>query len=91
MQVKVSKTINPEHNINLEWLENSIPAQDEKSMEIIWSPQLDVACKETLQFTDNRNFRKDVMLILKSKSVKQVKVNTYTKHKRNISLCCTQH
>lgn len=76
MQVTVSNTIDPEHNIKLEWLQNSIPAQSEIPMEIVWSPQIDVACKETLQLTDNRNFRKNVMLILKSKPLKQAKVNT---------------
>ncbi|KAM7347117.1 microtubule assembly factor abnormal spindle [Cochliomyia hominivorax] len=73
IEVTVSKTINPQHNVNLEWLENSVPAQSEISMEMVWSPQMDVACKETLQFIDNRNFRKDVMVILKSKPIKQVK------------------
>ncbi|KNC27446.1 Protein abnormal spindle [Lucilia cuprina] len=73
IEVSVSKSINPEHNISLEWLENSVPAQSEITLEMVWSPQMDVACKETLQFIDNRNFRKDVMVILKSKPIKQVK------------------
>lgn len=76
LKVTVSKTINPEHNINLEWLENTVPAHSEITMEMVWSPQMDVACKETLQFIDNRNFRKDVMVILKSKTIKQVKVSS---------------
>ncbi|XP_065364471.1 protein abnormal spindle [Calliphora vicina] len=73
IEVSVSKSINPEHNVNLEWLENSVPAQSEITLEMVWSPQMDVACKETLQLIDNRNFRKDVMVILKSKPIKQVK------------------
>lgn len=74
----ISKSINPDHNISLEWLEKSLPAQSEITMEMVWSPQMDIACKETLQFIDNRNFRKDVMVILKSKPIKQLKVTKQT-------------
>ncbi|XP_073828241.1 microtubule assembly factor abnormal spindle [Musca autumnalis] len=66
IEVTVCKPINPEHNITLEWTENSVPAQSEITMEMVWSPQVDVSCKETLQLIDDRNFRKDVMVILKS-------------------------
>ncbi|XP_016999062.2 protein abnormal spindle [Drosophila takahashii] len=68
IEVKVMKAIREEHNLSLEWLEHIVPARDEVSMELVWSPQLEVACKETLQLIDNRNFRKEVMIILKSKS-----------------------
>ncbi|XP_030559748.1 protein abnormal spindle [Drosophila novamexicana] len=68
IKVKVSKAIKEEHNLSLEWIENTVPARDEVSMELVWTPQLEVACKETLQLLDNRNFRKDVMIILKSKN-----------------------
>jgi len=44
-------------------------------MELVWNPQIEVACKETLQLIDNRNFRKEVMIILKSKSNQPVKVS----------------
>ncbi|XP_061402805.1 protein abnormal spindle [Musca vetustissima] len=66
IEVSVNKPINPEHNVTLEWTENSVPAQSEIIMEMVWSPQTDVSCKETLQLIDDRNFRKDVMVILKS-------------------------
>ncbi|KAH8367291.1 hypothetical protein KR200_000891, partial [Drosophila serrata] len=48
-------------------------ARDEVVMELVWSPQLEVACKETLHLIDNRNFRKEVMIILKSRSNQPVK------------------
>uniref|UniRef100_A0A1I8MRZ1 Calponin-homology (CH) domain-containing protein n=1 Tax=Musca domestica TaxID=7370 RepID=A0A1I8MRZ1_MUSDO len=76
IEVSVCKPLNPEHNITLEWTENSVPAQSEISMDMVWSPQVDVSCKETLQLIDDRNFRKDVMIILKSipnKSAKNVR------------------
>ncbi|EDV93118.1 protein abnormal spindle [Drosophila grimshawi] len=67
IEVKVTKAIREEHNLSLEWMEKTVPAFDEVSMELVWNPQLEIACKETLQLVDNRNFRKDVMIILKSK------------------------
>ncbi|XP_075154837.1 microtubule assembly factor abnormal spindle [Haematobia irritans] len=73
IEVSVCKPINPDHNITLEWTENSVPAQNEITMELIWSPLVDVSCKETLQLIDDRNFRKDVMIILKSLPNKPVK------------------
>jgi len=69
------KAIREEHNLSLEWLEHTVPAMDEVSMELVWNPQIEVACKETLQLIDNRNFRKEVMIILKSKSNQPVKVS----------------
>lgn len=69
------KAIREEHNLSLEWMEHTVPARDEVSMELVWSPVLEVACKETLQLIDNRNFRKEVMIILKSKSNQPVKVS----------------
>ncbi|EDX14269.1 GD21126 [Drosophila simulans] len=73
IEVKVMKAIREEHNLSLEWMEHTVPARDEVSMELVWSPVLEVACKETLQLVDNRNFRKEVMIILKSKSNQPVK------------------
>ncbi|KAH8397669.1 hypothetical protein KR215_004538, partial [Drosophila sulfurigaster] len=69
IEVRVTKPIKEDHNLSLEWMERSVPARDEVVMELVWNPQIDVACKETLQLLDNRNFRKDVMIILKSRSM----------------------
>ncbi|XP_060650031.1 LOW QUALITY PROTEIN: protein abnormal spindle [Drosophila nasuta] len=69
IEVRVTRPIKEDHNLSLEWMERSVPARDEVVMELVWNPQIDVACKETLQLLDNRNFRKDVMIILKSKSM----------------------
>ncbi|EDW84245.1 uncharacterized protein Dwil_GK14035 [Drosophila willistoni] len=66
IEVKVSKAIKEEHNVTMEWLEHTVPALEEVSMELVWSPQVETACKETIQLLDNRNFRKDIMVILKS-------------------------
>lgn len=45
-------------------------------MELVWIPQMEIACKETLQLIDNRNFRKDVMVILKSRSLQPARVRS---------------
>lgn len=45
-------------------------------MELVWIPQMEIACKETLQLIDNRNFRKDVMIILKSRSLQPARVSS---------------
>ncbi|XP_037940963.1 protein abnormal spindle [Teleopsis dalmanni] len=68
IEVKVTKMVNPAHGISIDWNENVVPAQSELIMEMIWNPTLEVACTETLQLTDNRNFRKDIMIILKTKT-----------------------
>ncbi|KAH8271407.1 hypothetical protein KR018_009100, partial [Drosophila ironensis] len=73
IEVKVSKGVHAEHNLSLEWTERSVGALEEVSMELVWSPLMEVACKVTLQLIDNRNFRKDVMIILKSKNNQPVK------------------
>ncbi|XP_017020547.1 protein abnormal spindle [Drosophila kikkawai] len=73
IEVKVTNAIPEEHNLSLEWRSHKVPARDEVVMELVWSPQLEVACKETLQLIDNRNFRKEVMIILKSRSNQPVK------------------
>uniref|UniRef100_A0A1A9V0G2 Calponin-homology (CH) domain-containing protein n=1 Tax=Glossina austeni TaxID=7395 RepID=A0A1A9V0G2_GLOAU len=73
IKVIVSKSVKPGLNISLEWLENTVPAQNEITMELTWKPQMDISSRETLQFTDNRNFRKDVSIILKSKASKPIK------------------
>ncbi|KAH8294193.1 hypothetical protein KR054_009304, partial [Drosophila jambulina] len=73
IEVKVTNAIPEEHNLSLEWRAHTVPARDEVVMELVWSPQLEVACKETLQLIDNRNFRKEVMIILKSRSNQPVK------------------
>lgn len=59
-------------------MEHTVPARDEVNMELVWNPQIDVACKETLQLLDNRNFRKEVMIILKSKSIQPARVSLHT-------------
>uniref|UniRef100_A0A1A9W4G5 Abnormal spindle-like microcephaly-associated protein ASH domain-containing protein n=1 Tax=Glossina brevipalpis TaxID=37001 RepID=A0A1A9W4G5_9MUSC len=88
IEVTVTKSIDSGLNMSLEWLENIVPARNEITMELIWNPVMDICCRETLQFTDNRNFRKDVFIILKSKSVKLTKsVYKYP----NISAAFTSH
>ncbi|XP_037952981.1 protein abnormal spindle-like [Teleopsis dalmanni] len=67
IHVKVTKPIKPQHCISLNWHENVVPAQSEVKMEMVWSPQKEIACTQILQLTDNRNFRKDIMVIMKTR------------------------
>lgn len=50
----------------MEWTSNEISPRSFLSMEIVWNPVVVWSTRETLQFTDNRNFKKDVTIILKS-------------------------
>lgn len=58
--------IKPEANVQLEWTSKEIAANAEVSMEIVWSPLMAWSSREILQLTDNRNFKVDVAVILKS-------------------------
>lgn len=53
-------------NVQLEWTSNEIPARTFLSMDIVWNPTVVWSTREIIQFTDNRNFKKDVAVILKS-------------------------
>ncbi|XP_055848549.1 protein abnormal spindle [Episyrphus balteatus] len=75
IEVHVTKFIRAEHNVTIDWTSNVVPAEEQIEMEMIWSPSIEIACKETLQLTDNRNFRKDIMVILKSISNKPISKN----------------
>lgn len=50
----------------MEWTSNEIAPNSYASLEIVWSPKCEWATREVLQFTDNRNFKKDVAVVLKS-------------------------
>lgn len=65
-QVLITKIIRPEANVVFEWTTKEIPARGYVSLELVWSPQVEWATRETIQFTDNRNFKKDVAVILRS-------------------------
>lgn len=75
IQVLVTKTINSLANAQLEWTSNEIPARSFISMEIIWNPVVVWSTREILQLTDNRNFKKDVAIVLKSIDKTQSKTN----------------
>lgn len=53
-------------NATIGWTSNEIPAQSHVTLEIEWSPKAVWSTREVIQFTDNRNFKKDVPVILKS-------------------------
>ncbi|XP_059610908.1 protein abnormal spindle [Phlebotomus argentipes] len=65
-RILVTKTCKPEFCIALEWTDAVIESAGKKTLEITWSPPKAVACREVIQFTDSRGFRKDVAVVLKS-------------------------
>lgn len=52
--------------MQLEWISNEIPANSFITLVIVWNPIIVLSKREILQITDNRNFKKDVAVILKS-------------------------
>lgn len=73
--MQVSKTINAAANATLEWTSNEIPARSFIAMEIVWNPLFVWSTREIIQFCDNRNFKKDVSIIMKSTDKTQNKKN----------------
>lgn len=66
LQVLITKIIKPEANVAFEWTSNEIGPRSYVSLELVWSPQVEWATREVVQFTDNRNFKKDVAVVLKA-------------------------
>lgn len=73
--MQVTKTINVAANATLEWTSNEIPAGSFIAMEIVWNPLFVWSTREIIQFCDNRNFKKDVSVIMKSIDKTQNKKN----------------
>ncbi|CAD6994511.1 unnamed protein product [Ceratitis capitata] len=73
IEVRVIRQISAEYNVTINWTENIVPRSKTIEMEMVWSPLEEVSSKETLQLLDNRNFRKDVMVILKTRITNPVK------------------
>ncbi|XP_054747407.1 protein abnormal spindle [Anastrepha obliqua] len=73
IEVRVIKPIRAEYNISISWTEMVVPRSKSAEMEMVWNPLEEVICKEILQLLDNRNFRKDVMVIMKTRVNNPVK------------------
>lgn len=65
-QILLTKSIKPEANVSFQWTSNEIPPKNFIEMEIVWNPMIAWSSREIIQFTDNRNFTKDVVVVLKS-------------------------
>ncbi|XP_055315323.1 protein abnormal spindle [Sitodiplosis mosellana] len=83
LKVLVTRTVNPIANAQLEWTSNEIPGRGHISMDIVWNPTVVWSTREIIQFTDNRNFKKDVAVILKSIDKKQ---NSKTTLKKSLGI-----
>ncbi|XP_055381188.1 protein abnormal spindle [Condylostylus longicornis] len=70
VKVMLTRSLNPEYNMSLEWTSNVISSNNSVSLEMIWNPKKELQCRETIQFTDNRNYRKDISVVLKSVKAK---------------------
>ena len=83
----------------MNWTKTTVPRSKTVEMEMVWSPLEEVACKEILQLLDNRNFRKDVMVIMKTRITNpvkvRVKINFYVivalKNRKNIYTYLPRH
>ncbi|XP_067618034.1 protein abnormal spindle [Eurosta solidaginis] len=73
IEVRVIRPISAEYNISINWTEIVVPRSKSVEMDMVWNPLEEVSCKETMQLLDNRNFRKDVMVIMKTRISKPVK------------------
>lgn len=73
-QVMLTKIVKPEANVIFEWTSQDIPARGYTSLELTWTPPVEWATREVIQFTDNRNFKKDVAVVLKSVDKSKLKV-----------------
>lgn len=52
--------------MSLDWTGGDIPANGSVTVEIVWSPNQEFCSKDSIQLTDDRHFRKDVVFIFKS-------------------------
>lgn len=52
--------------MSLEWITSEIAPQSQKNLELSWTPQKVVSCREILQISDLHGNRKDVAIVLKS-------------------------
>lgn len=66
VQLTCKHTQKPIKNLQFEWLEGTVPAAGETTVEITWTPAEVVACKETFFVTDQRGFRKELYIVFKS-------------------------
>ena len=66
VQLSCKNTQKPIKNLQFEWLEGTVPALGESTVEIAWTPAEMVACKETFFVSDQRGFKKELHIIFKS-------------------------
>lgn len=83
VQLSCKNTEKPIKNLLFEWLENSVPACSELTVEISWTPAEPVACKETFFVADQRGFKKELHIIFKSTGGKVAAVSRKPLRARN--------
>ncbi|KFB52682.1 AGAP003703-PA-like protein [Anopheles sinensis] len=79
VQVTLAKVPPPECGISFEWSSAEVDAGTERSLEVVWSPQLLIQGKEVLIITDSLGNRKDVQFILKAIELKSTNRKTVSK------------
>uniref|UniRef100_A0AAG5CSS1 Calponin-homology (CH) domain-containing protein n=1 Tax=Anopheles atroparvus TaxID=41427 RepID=A0AAG5CSS1_ANOAO len=70
VQVNLSKVPHPECGISFEWTTADVDGGAEKSLEVVWSPQLLILGKEVVILADSLGNKKDVQFILKATELK---------------------
>lgn len=83
VQLSCKNTQKPVKNLLFEWLQNSVPACSELTVEISWTPAEPVACKETFFVADQRGFKKELHIIFKSTGGKVAAVSRKPLRARN--------
>lgn len=84
VSISCKNTQKPIRNLQFEWLDGTVPALAETTVEITWTPAEPVACKETFFVTDQRGFKKELHIIFKSSGGKTAANNRMPLRARNI-------
>lgn len=89
----MKNSIDSSFGVTFEWFTKTIPSNNTVTMEIVWTPKVEVKTKDTITIIDDRHFKKDVALIFKSidsnsnsnASSKSTKPSVVTKTARNVT------
>ncbi|XP_037027156.1 protein abnormal spindle [Bradysia coprophila] len=66
LEITLKSSIDTSFGVTFEWTTSRVPANGCTTMEIVWTPKVEVKTKDTITIVDDRHFKKDVALIFKS-------------------------
>lgn len=89
LEVTLKSSIDSSFGVSFEWSVQTIPSNKSVTMEIAWTPKVEVRTKDTITLIDDRHFKKDVALVFKSidsnANTKATKPSAVTKMARNVT------